>query len=263
MMAGIDKQQVERQFSRAASTYDEAAKVQHQMSDQLLQMICRQLAKPPKRILDLGCGTGYSMAQLQQIFPQARLTGLDLSHQMLTRARDRVPAADFIQADMENFQPGVRFDLVFSNASIQWCDLFPVLQTVKNSLKPGGYFAYSSFGPATHREIAKAWNTAQPGKVHHIDFLSESDHLNALKQSGFELVGQQKQLLQPTFDSLPELLSSVKKTGATNAASKRDKGLLSRHTYARFLASLGQQSPLALSYEAISFVTRIPEQESQ
>ncbi|MFX4228833.1 MAG: class I SAM-dependent methyltransferase [Porticoccaceae bacterium] len=50
---------------------------------------------------------------------------------MLTRARDRLPGALFIQADMEQFQPEQKFDLAFSNASVQWCDLPAVMQTTK------------------------------------------------------------------------------------------------------------------------------------
>ena len=258
MMPGIDKRQVERQFSRAAQTYDDAAVVQHQMSDELLHKTAEALTDPPTSILDLGCGTGYSLIQLQGWFPQARLTGLDLSHSMLARARCRVPNAQFIQGDMEDFQSASGFDLIFSNASIQWCDLSAVLQTAKDCLNPGGLFVYSSFGPGTHHEIARAWNMAQPGKVHHIDFLNESDHLSALDQQGFEVLEHQRQFIAPHFDTPQSLLSSIKQTGATNASSLREKGLLSRETYARFLEYLGQPVPLQLSYETLSFVARFP-----
>lgn len=259
MMPGIDKRQVERQFSRAANTYDDAARVQYLMSDRLLQLASTYLSETISSILDLGCGTGYSMEQLQKKIPGSKITGLDLSHNMLTRARDRLPNALFIQADMEQFRPAQRFDLVFSNASVQWCDLESVLETARKSLNPGGLFVYSSFGPDTHLEIARAWDMAHPGRVHHIDFLNESDHLLALKEAGFEILNHRRQLMQPRFDSTGAMLSSVKRTGATNASSLRDKGLLSRETYARFLEYLGQSRPLELSYETLSFIARTPD----
>lgn len=259
MIPGIDKRQVERQFSRAARTYDDAAAVQHQMSNNLMSLLIDAFTDSPETILDMGCGTGYSLEQLSSKFPQARMTGIDLSHSMLIMARQRNPQATYIQADMECFHSETSFDLVFSNASIQWCDLEAVIQTANQCLNPGGLFVYNSFGPGTHREIARAWNMAQPGKVHHIDFLGESDHLSALEQFDFEMLNHRRQLIAPQFDTTHSLLYSIKQTGATNASLLRDKGLLSREIYARFLEYLGQTSPLKLSYETLSFVVRKPD----
>ena len=45
-----------------------------------------KVEKQPKYILDLGCGTGSSTLMLKQAFPEAKVTGLDLSPYMLTMA---------------------------------------------------------------------------------------------------------------------------------------------------------------------------------
>ena len=45
-----------------------------------------KIKKSPKHILDLGCGTGSSTLMLKQAFPEAEVTGLDLSPYMLTMA---------------------------------------------------------------------------------------------------------------------------------------------------------------------------------
>src|SRR5690606_4724903 len=52
----------------------------------------------PSRILEVGCGTGKNLAALAGAFPRARITGLDLSADMLDCARKRIaPLADRIE----------------------------------------------------------------------------------------------------------------------------------------------------------------------
>ena len=71
----------------------------------------------PANILEIGCGTGSNLVRMARRFPQARLTGLDLSADMLTRARRRLtPYGDRITllhqpyAGLPDHRPG--FDLI-------------------------------------------------------------------------------------------------------------------------------------------------------
>ncbi len=71
----------------------------------------------PANILEIGCGTGSNLVRMARRFPQARLTGLDLSADMLARARRRLtPYGDRITllhqpyAGLPDHRPG--FDLI-------------------------------------------------------------------------------------------------------------------------------------------------------
>jgi ubiquinone/menaquinone biosynthesis C-methylase UbiE len=63
----------------------------------------RVAAKPGERILDVGCGCGVTSIELaRQVGPTGHVLGIDVSKQMLARARERVPGGmplDFVLAD--------------------------------------------------------------------------------------------------------------------------------------------------------------------
>lgn len=70
-----------------------------------------------KRILDLGCGTGFFLAELDARHPGS--VGLDISHEMLLVSEQYVPRARLVTANAEKlpFQPGC-FDVVFCKGSL-------------------------------------------------------------------------------------------------------------------------------------------------
>jgi trans-aconitate 2-methyltransferase len=74
----------------------------------------------PASIVDLGCGPGNSTRILRERWPRARIVGLDNSPEMIEKARSDRPGGEWTLADAGTWSPDVRFDLVFSNATLQW-----------------------------------------------------------------------------------------------------------------------------------------------
>lgn len=72
--------------------------------------------------LDVGCGIGNSTAVLKRRFPNAKIIGADNSDDMLAAARKNDPEIEFIKLDAEKDIVNIsdRYDVVFSNACIQW-----------------------------------------------------------------------------------------------------------------------------------------------
>lgn len=72
--------------------------------------------------IDLGCGTGTSTAVLAERWPEAQITGLDSSTEMLERARRDAPQREWVQGDIAGWskldQGG--YGVVFSNAAMHW-----------------------------------------------------------------------------------------------------------------------------------------------
>lgn len=75
-----------------------------------------------KKIIDIGCGPGNSTYVLASKFQDAYVLGIDNSQSMITKAKEDHPSIDFqlYDADGDLSALGDDFDLVFSNACIQW-----------------------------------------------------------------------------------------------------------------------------------------------
>ncbi|MBC7744585.1 MAG: class I SAM-dependent methyltransferase [Flavobacterium sp.] len=76
----------------------------------------------PKRILDLGCGTGNLTEQILKHFPEAEIDALDLSEEILKESQKRFmsqPNIRYIQADFREMHlaPG-SYDLILSSIAI-------------------------------------------------------------------------------------------------------------------------------------------------
>lgn len=96
----------------------------------------------PRRVFDLGCGPGNSTEILRARWPDAALTGVDSSPDMLAKARARLPGVDFLQADLATWTPPRDADLFYSNATFQWVpDHLAVFERLIDALPPGGVLA--------------------------------------------------------------------------------------------------------------------------
>jgi len=107
-----------------------------------LDLLRRVPLSDPEHCVDLGCGPGNSTELLVARYPNARVSGLDTSPDMLAKARQRLPGVDFCLADLATWQPDERFDLIFANAVLQWLPDHPnLLARLATFLRSGGCLA--------------------------------------------------------------------------------------------------------------------------
>jgi len=130
----------------------------------------------PKRILDVGCGTGQLACALAE--GGHAVTGLDPAGGMLAVARGR-PGGDrvrWIQGDACSAALGERFDLAIMTGHafqvfLEDADVRAVLQTVRRHLAPGGRLAFENRNPLV-REWEE-WNPAASRTRVRIDGIGE------------------------------------------------------------------------------------------
>jgi trans-aconitate 2-methyltransferase len=80
---------------------------------------------------------------LHDRWPGARVTGLDNSAAMIEAARSTHPELSWVLSGIEEWEPTQRFDVVFSNAALQWVpDHGPLVQRLMAAVAPGGALAF-------------------------------------------------------------------------------------------------------------------------
>ena len=128
---------VKRGYNACAAAYDESRKTEsgfeiRGLSDRL---------HDGDAVLDIGCGAGTPIAK--SLAARYRVTGVDVSQEMVHRAQQNVPTGDFICADVmsvrlppSSFDAIVAFYFVFHLPREEHQSLF---RRIHRWLRPGGY----------------------------------------------------------------------------------------------------------------------------
>lgn len=130
-------------------------------------LIQRIALDAPQRIIDIGCGPGNSTAALYARFPRAWIMGIDNSPAMIETAAAQYPHLHFQLCDAACGFDGLgsAFDLVFSNACIQWVPDHPaLLRNMMGLLRPGGVLAVQTpmnYAEPIHQIIGEVAGSAR------------------------------------------------------------------------------------------------------
>lgn len=83
-------------------------------------LTARVAAGAPRAVVDLGCGPGHLTAALATRWPQARVSGLDSSPEMIGKAGTVDPSIEFLVGDVRDWRPAPDVDVVVCNAVLHW-----------------------------------------------------------------------------------------------------------------------------------------------
>jgi ubiquinone/menaquinone biosynthesis C-methylase UbiE len=159
-------------------------------------ILTAQLPKPPQDILDIGCSVGLSTFALQEIYPQAHLTGLDLSPYYLAvanyRAQQRQAKINWVHAPGESTGlPDGSFDLV---SLFLICHELPQAATrqifaeARRLLRPGGHLTIMDMNPQSeiYKKMPKYVLTLLKSTEPYFDEYFSLDIQQALVDAGFQ-----------------------------------------------------------------------------
>lgn len=146
MGEGVDDKNVGR-FGRWAESYDRSP-LQRFVFAPIQAAVVERAAiavSAPRRVLDVGCGTGQLLRRLSVRFPEADLTGVDPSEGMVRAAAVALPPSapvTFVEGYAERLPlPDQHFELVATTMSFHhWADQPAALREVRRVLAPGAAF---------------------------------------------------------------------------------------------------------------------------
>lgn len=190
---------VEDNFSKHANDYDDNNIIQRIVSRALV----RELTAKPKKILELGCGSGQVFRQIDwEIEKYVAIDFASLMCDIHPKGNNiEVYQFDFDSSAFEHFLQNKKFDMVLSSSAMQWSKNIDKLLT--NIFKVTNHFEGVLFTSNTFKSIYEI--TQEPSKI-----LSLEDIKKAFEPYGATFEVFEYKL---NFESKKELFAYIKNSG--------------------------------------------------
>tara|TARA_R110001583_G_scaffold112917_2_gene263065 strand:- start:16939 stop:17736 length:798 start_codon:yes stop_codon:yes gene_type:complete len=253
----IDKQAVAMSFSKAAKHYDQFAQLQRDIGEVLLNKIhlVETSQESVKKIVDLGCGTGFFTEKLSHQFSNSSITCFDLSEAMLKQVEKRkVKNVNFQQGDIDalTFDKN-SIDLIYSNLVVQWSnDLENCLRQIHSSLKQGGRCYLSTLMNGTLEELTQAWKVVDQ-HPHTNSFLSLQNIQEIIAGIPFSHVNITTETRTLYYDNVIEVMRALKGIGANHVHGHQSSKMAGRELLKQlqlgYQPFINDQGQLKLTYQ--------------
>jgi len=219
--------------------------------------------------LDLGCGTGELTQMVSDLLPESDVLGIDSSREMLEKASQKKrPGLNFELCPIEKVNG--KWDLIFSNAAIQWVgnhdQLIPRLVSL---LKPGGQIAVQL--PANHRhptqtiisELAREepYSSALGGWERHWSVLSIREYAELLYESGPQDINVFEKIYPHVLENVEAVIDWLSGTALLLYFERLPQELHEDflNSYRERLRDLYPEVPVFYPFQRIFFSARWPE----
>jgi trans-aconitate 2-methyltransferase len=219
---------------------------------------------PGGRVVDLGCGTGELTRILHERTGAAETLGIDRSPAMLSRATGYAGGGlHFAREDIATFAPGRTFDVVFSNAALQWLpDHEQLIPRLARLTAPGGQFAFQVPANADHPShvVAHAVAREEPfasalgGYTREWPVLPPERYAELLDGLGFTQVHARLQVYLhhlPSSDAVVEWVRGTLLTDYEGRLGPEQYGAYLERYRERLLREIGMREPYLYTFKRV------------
>jgi trans-aconitate methyltransferase len=144
-MTDINKNTTHEHYLTAAAAYDERIPAILPLSETFFASCLSFIPQGPVSILELGSGTGYATSLVLQTNPDAKITGIDHSPEMIRYAKLKpsLTGVTIVEKDIRDPWPDQKYEVILSTLCfhhIPLCDRIQLLNRIFQSLVEGGVF---------------------------------------------------------------------------------------------------------------------------
>lgn len=258
-----------RLFARAGDGDPEFANVMQAAREALLQRL-DGIRIAPRRILDLGAGTGATARCLARRYRAADVVCVDPVLTLLRSARARAPRwfsrQRHVVGEAERLPLSTHsVDLILSSVALPWFDRVDhALAECMRTLRPGGLMLVSTLGTGTLKELAAAWSDS--GAPHRMHPFADMHVLgDGFVHAGFADVVMDVQRIRLQVSDFWHLCRILSRSGCSGALAARRRGLTAVETFraaaARYEALRDADGALPVSVEFVFGHAWAPERE--
>lgn len=232
---------VDKNFSRTPQYYHNQAECQSYVSSVLADIIEDSVSEP-KRILEIGAGTGFLTGKILSSYPDAKFDITDLSLKMIEYNRSQTAPlckelkidANFLQQDVTQISLENKYDLIVSSLAFQWLDdLSMVVENLKQLLTANGQIIFSTLTKETFSSAKKIFDSVgvtfpEPKLLTSQNIYnilnttatvdSDSGDIQALSNSAEFADAIYEEVFVENYDSMLDFLRHIQGTGAGNAS---------------------------------------------
>ena len=211
----FNKQIIEQRFSKAANTYNNQAKAQKIICQNMLGLLKQHIDDDVKKILEVGAGTGImTRLIIENIHPDAMIIN-DLCHnttQYFCELKQKCEMS-FMLGDAETIDFPKGMDMIIGCSCIQWFNDIPAFfDRSHDILTENGLLAITTFSNNNLKEFSEVTGNG-------IAYAS-SHQLKEMISSKYEILHFSQQEIEITFDTPYDILRHLKQTGVTGTCNQ-------------------------------------------
>lgn len=213
----ICAKKVAKSFSSAASTYDKWAKPQEKISNKILDMIPKNI--DPKKILDIGCGTGALIKRLAIIYKKTEITGIDIASGMIEQSKKNCfslqnDKINFLNCNIEKYKCTKNYyDIITSCFSLQWLNNpLSVFKNIYEILNKKGVFIVSLPISGSLKNLISSYYETFNIPMKGLNFRTIEEYSDLLENAGFNYLTTSTEDVYEYFKDF-DILKYFKLTG--------------------------------------------------